>query len=83
MVGRSMTINGIPMTLVGIAPPGFYGDRRESDPPDLWMPISIEPTLASENSLLHSPTTNWLYLIGRLRPGVSPDKPSLLTSPLS
>ncbi len=73
MVGRSLTINGVPMTLVGIAPPGFYGDRRESDPPDLWMPISIEPTLARENSLLHSPTTNWLYLTGRLRPGVSPE----------
>jgi predicted permease len=71
LVGQSMTINGIPMTLVGIAPPGFYGDRRESDPPDFWMPISIEPTLAKENSLLHSQTTNWLYLIGRLRPGVS------------
>ncbi|HET9790487.1 MAG TPA: ABC transporter permease, partial [Candidatus Angelobacter sp.] len=73
LVGQSMTINGIPMTLVGIAPPGFYGDRRESDPPDFWMPISIEPTLTRENSLLHSQTTNWLYLIGRLRPGVSPE----------
>ncbi len=76
LIGQSMTINGIPMTLVGVAPPGFYGDRRESDPPDFWMPISVEPELARENSMLHSPTTNWLYLIGRLRPGSSPEKVS-------
>ena len=30
MVGSNLTINGIPMTLVGIAPPGFYGEDRKS-----------------------------------------------------
>jgi predicted permease len=76
LVGQSMTVNGIPMTLIGIAPPGFYGDRLESDPPDFWMPLAIEPTLARENSMIHSPTTNWLYLIGRLRPGATPEQVS-------
>ena len=69
LLGSSMTINGIPMTLIGIAPPGFYGDRRESDPPDFWMPLSVEPVLHHESSLLRLPATAWLYLIGRLRPG--------------
>src|SRR5258708_25262168 len=69
LIGSSVTINGIPMTLVGIAAPGFYGDRRESNPPDFWMPIAIEPTLRRENSLYHMPATAWLYLIWRLRPG--------------
>lgn len=68
-VGSHITLNGIPMTLVGITPPGFYGDRRESDPPDFWLPIAVEPTLRRENSLLRLPATAWLYLIGRLRPG--------------
>lgn len=72
LVGSSLTINGIPMTLVGIAPPGFYGDRREGDPPDFWMPISTEPVLHPDGSLLRLPATAWLYLIGRLRPGVDP-----------
>src|SRR6185437_2690551 len=70
--GSSLTVHGIHMTLVGIAPPGFYGDRLESDPPDFWMPIAIEPTMKRENSLLHLPATAWLYLIGRLRPGANP-----------
>ncbi|MGE5325346.1 MAG: ABC transporter permease, partial [Actinomycetota bacterium] len=72
MVGNNVTINGIPMTLIGIAPPGFFGDRLEADPPDFWMPIALEPTMYRENSLLHLPSTAWLYLIGRLRPGAQP-----------
>ena len=76
MIGSNLIINGIPMTLVGIAPPAFYGDRRESDPPDFWLPLSIEPALKHENSLLRLPATAWLYLIGRLRPGSRLDQVS-------
>ena len=70
LVGSNVIINGVPMTLVGIAPPSFYGDKRESDPPDFWMPLSVEPALDQPNSLLRLPATAWLYLIGRLRPGI-------------
>jgi predicted permease len=68
LVGSSIVVNSIPMTLVGIAAPGFYGERRDSYPPDLWMPMFIEPLLNRENSILRAPTTHWLYLVGRLRP---------------
>ena len=70
--GSSLVINGVPMTLVGIAPPGFFGDRLESDPPDFWMPLALEPTLARENTLLNQRDAAWLFAIGRLRPGVNP-----------
>ena len=76
LVGSSVTINGIPMTLAGVAAPGFYGDRRESDPPDFWMPLSLEPALARENSMLRVPGVGWLYIIGRLRPGTTLEKVS-------
>ncbi len=72
IVGSNMMINGIPVTLIGIAPPGFYGDRKESDPPDFWMPIAMEPTLANERSFLEERAVSWLYLIGRLRAGAQP-----------
>lgn len=76
VIGANFTINGIAMTLVGVAPPGFFGDRLESDPPDFWMPIALEPALRRENTMLRSPTTSWLYLIGRLRPGTRVDQVS-------
>ena len=76
VIGSSYTINGIAMTVIGIAPPGFFGDRRESDPPDFWMPIALEPALRRENTMLRAPSTNWLYLIGRLKPGTRIDQVS-------
>src|SRR5215472_11923322 len=69
ILGRGLMVNNIPVTLVGIAAPGFYGDRRDSFPPDLWLPIALEPTLHRDGPMLHFPNPGWLYLIGRLRPG--------------
>jgi predicted permease len=74
ILGAAMMINGIPMTLVGVAPPGFFGERLESNPPDFWLPLSVEPTLARENSLLRQTSAGWLYMIGRLRPGAQPSQ---------
>jgi predicted permease len=76
VIGSNFTINGIAMTLIGVAPPGFFGDRLESDPPDFWMPIALEPALRRENTMLRAPSTSWLYLIGRLRPGTRLDQVS-------
>src|SRR5260370_3483773 len=59
------------MTIVGIAPPGFFGDRIRSTPPALWIPISVEPRVEGKNSVLKVAESNWLYVLGRLKPGVS------------
>jgi predicted permease len=69
VIGSTFNINGVEYTLVGVAPPGFYGDTLRSDPPDFWLPLSTEPTLNPQESRLHSSELEWLYLIGRLRPG--------------
>jgi len=72
MIGASVFINGIPMTVVGVTPPAFFGDRLESDPPDFWLPLALEPTVAKENSLLRQSSAGWLYIVGRLRPDAPP-----------
>jgi ABC-type antimicrobial peptide transport system permease subunit len=59
------------MTIVGIAPPGFFGDRIRSSPPALWIPLSVEPAVEGKNSILRVPESNWFYMIGRLKSGVS------------
>ena len=70
VIGSTFNINGIACTLAGVAPPGFYGDTLRSDPPDFWLPLGTEPALNRQDSRLHSSELEWLYLIGRLRPGV-------------
>ena len=69
LIGSTVNINGLPYTLVGITPPEFYGDTLRSDPPDFWLPLSGDP-----DQWLFGPEPEWLYLIGRLEPGVEPEQ---------
>ena len=72
VVGATFTVNTVPYTVVGIAPPGFFGDRLRPDPPDLWMPLATELTLDGKEGLLNRADSHWLYIIGRLKPGARP-----------
>ena len=40
VVGSGWQINGHTVTVVGVAPPGFYGERLSATPPSFWMPHS-------------------------------------------
>ena len=73
VVGSSFVIEGHPFTVVGVAPPGFFGETLRSDPPDIWIPLHQEPLIVGGNSLLRQPVAAWLRAIGRLRPGASID----------
>ncbi|HEY2858324.1 MAG TPA: ABC transporter permease [Terracidiphilus sp.] len=71
IVGQSISIQTHPFTVVGIAPPAFFGDRVSDSPPDFWMPVNQEPYTHGESAILHHPEQNWLYPIGRVRPGTN------------
>jgi len=71
VVGSTFVVEGHPVTVVGIAPPGFFGETLRSDPTDIWIPLQQEPMIAGGNSLLHQSIGAWLRMIGRLRPGAS------------
>jgi len=71
MVGSTLYLQGQPATVVGIAPPGFFGDRIRSNPPALWIPLAMEPAIEGKNSILHVPDSNWLYAVGRVKAGVN------------
>jgi predicted permease len=70
VVGSTFWVNTKPVTVVGIAPNGFYGDRLLSTPPVLYLPIASMQVLASV-PYVNDPDTNWLYIVGRVKPGVS------------
>jgi predicted permease len=70
IVGSSFILSGHPFTIIGITPPGFFGETLRSDPPDLWIPINQEPIFSGANSFLHH-FEAWLRVIGRLRPGAT------------
>ena len=72
VVGATFFIQSHPVTIVGIAPPGFFGDRINDNPPAFWIPLNAEPVLEGETTLLKVAESNWLYALGRLKPGVAP-----------
>ncbi len=71
LVGSTVTINGQTFTVAGIAPRGFFGDRISDRPPAIWMPLQTEPLIAGPGTILHHQDSNWLYLLGRARPGTN------------
>jgi predicted permease len=73
IVGATLVVEGRPFSVVGVTPPGFYGETLRGDPPDLWIPLQQEPLISGETALLRQPISAWLRVIGRLRPGATTD----------
>jgi predicted permease len=71
VVGSTFVVEGHPFTVIGVAPPGFFGETLRGDPPDIWLPANQEPVIDGDTALLHQPVSAWLRIIGRLRPGAS------------
>ncbi len=73
IVGASIRLNGVPFTVVGIAPAGFRGTAF-GGAPDLWVSIGSWPKLATGEFMrldLEKRGWGWLSLVGRVKPGVS------------
>ncbi len=69
-IGGTYFVNTKPVTVIGVAPEGFYGDRLSSTPPDFYLPIGSMASLANA-PYVHDPEASWLYIIGRVKPGVA------------
>ena len=77
VIGSTFVVENHPFTVIGVAPPGFFGDTLQGDPPDLWIPLQQEPLVAGaadgSGSLLRQPVSAWLRVVGRLRAGATVD----------
>jgi putative ABC transport system permease protein len=73
VIGASFMFNGLPFTVIGVAPPGFYGDRMEGEPA-FWLPLNAEATIDGPGNLLQFPQQDWLDVIGRIAPGADPKR---------
>src|SRR5207249_3496876 len=70
VIGGAFWINTKAVTIIGIAPQGFYGDRLSSRPPKYYLPLeSMDAIIGAP--YLHDPEVEWAYIIGRIKPGVS------------
>jgi predicted permease len=71
IVGKTVTIDRVQLTIVGVAPKSFVGTIF-SDLPDIWYPLSIDATLNHQAQDWRADrTVHYLGLIGRLKTGVT------------
>jgi predicted permease len=71
VVGRSLIVDGMPVTIIGVAPPRFFGVKVEAQSPDMWLPLTMQSEVMEHSSLLGARNLYWLHLMGRRNPGMS------------
>lgn len=69
VVGRTITLNQQPLTVVGVAPPQYTGMMRGLAA-EVWVPLMMVPRLSPQYGLAHlnSRGNSWLFMVGRLSP---------------
>jgi predicted permease len=85
VVGKAVTMNGVPVTIIGVLPAEFTGVQRPlGEPQDVSIPLALDRQLTmelggvrdhgKEPPRLDQPTYWWLQVMGRLKPGVAPEQ---------
>jgi predicted permease len=73
-IGKTIALGGEPFSIVGVAPPEFFG-VEPGRVPDFWIPLIDVPSLGPWGSDSHTAFTAtgwwWLMVVGRLKPNVS------------
>src|SRR6266513_1620213 len=71
ILNKPLAVNGIPLTVVGVARKGFYGVQIGLTP-DLFIPVTMKAQMApNPMQTLEDRTDRWLPVMGRLKPGMT------------
>ena len=71
ILNKPLTVNGVPLTVVGVARKGFYGVQIGSTP-DIFIPVTMKQQMApNPNQTLEDRADRWLPIMGRLKPGTT------------
>ena len=82
IVGKSVDVDGVPHTVVGIAPDDFHGHFHFFQAPSslLFVPLERHPRLRANPNLRDDRTVDWVRIHGRLDPGVDITRANALVS---
>jgi predicted permease len=74
VLGTSITIRQGVFSIIGVAPPSFFGETV-GQRPDVWAPLTLQPVVLPGREWLHENPGDrdkvmWLHVFGRLKPGV-------------
>lgn len=80
IVGSVLVVNGTPVTVIGVAARGFFGDSIRPNPTGLWVPVAHEPLMRGPASVKDKVGQDWLWAIGRLQPGADVTRVSVVAT---
>lgn len=80
VLGKQITVEFTPFTIIGVAPRGFRG-TDPADLPDVWVPVHMQPHVELKSGL-EEWGWSWLQVFGRLKPGVTATQASAELSSL-
>ena len=73
ILGTSLTMNGVVVTVIGVTAPEYQGEIVQSDPPELWLPLNQEAKFTGAAAAhTHVPDQHWLDVVGRIAPDATP-----------
>jgi predicted permease len=73
ILNKQLVVNGISMTVVGVVHPGFFG-VQVGQTPDVFVPMAMKAQMTPNWDGLADRNDHWLAILGRLKPGISPQK---------
>jgi len=75
VVGQTILVNGKSLTVIGVASAGFRGTTLGAQPA-LFAPISMRAVITTWRPAFDNRRSYWLYVFGRLKPGLSIEQAS-------
>ena len=72
VVGRTLTVERVPYTIIGVTPPEFFG-IEVGRTFDIAIPFGTEPLSRGKESMLDRRSSWWLSIVVRLKPGQTID----------
>ena len=79
VLNQTMTLNGYPMQVIGVAEARFHGLRPGNTPPDLYVPIAMQKAARPTWDALKDRRFRWLNLFARLKPATTPARAQAAT----
>lgn len=75
VLGKTISINKVPVTVIGVTEPSFTGTQRvTAQLQDLTMPLRLDDRISGDDPRMNDATAWWVQVTGRLLPGITPEQ---------
>jgi predicted permease len=80
IINQTVLINNHPMTVIGVAQPGFHGVDLGYNP-QVLVPVTMKKQMTPGWDALRDRRTRWLQVFARLKPGITPERAKAALQP--